>query len=315
MSWTAANIPDQSGKVAVITGANGGLGLETARELTRTGAHVIIAARNMEKAATAKADILSELPRASLDVRNLDLASLASIMAFADGIMAEHDTIDLLFNNAGVMGTPEWQTEDGFEMQFGTNHLGHFYLTYLLMPALLRADRARIVNTSSTARFFAGSYDLSNPHNRGTYDPWIAYGYSKRANLHFTLELNRRLAEAGSNVTAHAADPGFSKTDLQAASARNSEDGASQRFFRVTVGWFGQSAARGALPQLQAGTDPAAKGGTIYRPRWITAGTPVVGGISNKLSDPADLKKLWEVSEAETGVTFDVAAMVGEANA
>ena len=312
MSWTAADIPDQTGRVAVVTGGNGGLGLETARELARMGASVVIGARNLEKAAGAEADIRAELPDAAVEMRRLDLASLAEIRKFAESLRADHEHIHLLFNNAGVMATPEAQTADGFEMQFGTNHLGHFYLTYLLLPALLRAGPGRVICTTSTARFTAGDYDLSNPHMRGEYKPWVAYGYSKRANLHFAIELNDRLAKAGSSVAALAADPGFSNTDLQAAAARSS-GGRSQRLTHRFVRLVGQSPARGALPQLRAGTDPGARGGTLYRPRWITAGAPIVGRIGTGLRRPADLHTLWEVSEREVGVDFDVAGMVDAA--
>ncbi|NNC43464.1 MAG: SDR family NAD(P)-dependent oxidoreductase, partial [Acidimicrobiia bacterium] len=193
MSWTEADIPDQTGRIALVTGANSGLGLETSRELARNGAVVVMAARNMGKAAAAKADILADVGDARLELMTLDLADKKSIKTFADQVMAAHPTIDLLFNNAGVMATAERETADGFELQFGTNHLGHFYLTYLLMPALLRADAARVVTTTSTARFSAGKYDMDNPHLRGEYDPWVAYGHSKRANLHFSMELNERL--------------------------------------------------------------------------------------------------------------------------
>lgn len=312
MSWTTADIPDLSGKLAIVTGGNGGLGLETARELAAKGAHVIIAARNLEKAARAEQDIRAGVGDAALEVRKLDLSSLASVKEFAEGVLADHDVIDLLFNNAGVMATPEWETEDGFEMQFGTNHLGHFYLTYLLLPAVLRSGNGRIVNTTSTARFSAGKYDLDNPHLRGEYKPWLAYGYSKLANVHFTLELNRRLAEAGSGIEVLTADPGFSNTDLQSTSAKNSGS-ASSRFFHVGVKWIGQPAARGALPQLRAGTDRSLSGGTLQRPRWIARGEPVDGKIGSKLRKPEDLQKLWDVSEQETGIDFDVAAMVAAA--
>ena len=313
MGWTAEEIPDQTGRVAVVTGGNGGLGLETARELTRNGAHVIIAARNLEKAATAERDILESVPDASLEVRNLDLSSKTSIKEFADGLLADHSKIDMLFNNAGVMATPELETEDGFELQFGTNHLGHFYLTYLLLPALLAGKDARVVNTTSTARFSAGAYDLQNAHSRGNYKPWDAYGISKRANLHFAIELNTRLAAAGADVKAYSADPGFSDTDLQAASARASGGGFSQRFFEKTTPIVGQSAARGALPQLQAGTDPAAPGGALFRPRWVVRGDSVQGKIGDRLRKPEDLKALWAVSETDLDISFDVAEMVAEA--
>ncbi len=309
MGWTARDIPDQSGKVTIVTGGNGGLGLETAREMARKGAQVVIAARNLDKAATAAADIKAELPNASVGVRPLDLASKASIKEFADGIIADLTVVDVLFNNAGVMALPERQTADGFEMQFGTNHLGHFYLTYLLMPRLLEAEAARVVNTTSTARFAAGKYDLTNAHSKGNYDPWEAYGISKRANLHFSVELNNRLEAAGSTVTAYAADPGFSATDLQATSARES-GGSRQQFFERWVPRVGQSPARGALPQLQAGTDPAASGGWLYRPQWIIRGDSVRGRIGARLRKPQDLRELWEVSEKDLGIDFDVAAIV-----
>ena len=314
MPWTAANIPDQTGKVAVVTGGNGGLGLETVRELARKGAHVVIGARNLDKAAKAEADVKAEIPGASLEVRKLDLSSLASVEEFATAVLAAHPTIDMLFNNAGVMATPEWKTEDGFEMQFGTNHLGHFALTAQLLPALLAAPDGRIVNTTSTARFAAGEYDLDNPHHVGVYDSWRAYGYSKLANLQFTLELNKRLAAAGSSVKVYAADPGFSDTDLQATSSTNTKGAARSRFFEMTTPIVGQSAARGALPQLRAGTDPAAPGGTLYRPKYVMRGVPVVGKVGARLRKPSDLAKLWEISEADTKIDFDVAKMVAEAS-
>lgn len=310
MGWTAADMPDQSGKTVIVTGGNGGLGLETAREMARKGAHVIIAARNLDKAAAAEADIRTELPDASVEVRGLDLASKASIKKFADSITADFEAIDVLFNNAGVMAMPERTTEDGFESQFGTNHLGHFYLTYLLMPVLLESNGARVVNTTSTARFSAGKYDLTNAHSRnGAYRPWEAYGISKRANLHFAIELNNRLHAAGADVTAYSADPGFSDTELQSTSARESGE-RSAKFFERWVPRIGQSAARGALPQLQAATDPAAEGGSLFRPQWIIRGDSVKGRIGARLRKPEDLRALWDVSEEDLGIDFDVAALV-----
>ncbi len=309
MGWTTADMPDQSGKTVIVTGGNGGLGLETAREMARSGAHVIVAARNLDKAAAAEADIKGAVPEASLEVRELDLASKASIKKFADSIIEDFDKIDILYNNAGVMALPERQTADGFEMQFGTNHLGHFYLTYLLLPLLLDADGARVVNTTSTARFAAGKYDLANAHSRDNYDAWEAYGISKRANLHFAIELNRRLEASSADVTAYSADPGFSDTDLQKTSAQESGE-SRQKFFEKWTPRFGQSAARGALPQLQAGTDPTAEGGSLFRPQWIIRGDSVKGGVGARLRKPEDLEALWEVSEEDLGIDFDVAAMV-----
>ncbi len=313
MPWSETDIPDQVGRVAIVTGGNGGLGLETVRQLGRKGAHVIMAARNMSKATKAAAEIRPDVSDSLLEVRNLDLSSMASIEEFATGVTSEYKSIHLLFNNAGVMATPQQLTADGFELQFGTNHLGHFYLTYLLLPLLLQAPAARVVSTSSTARFSAGKYDLDNLHLRVGYKPWEAYGISKRANLHFAIELNNRLAAAGAATTAYAADPGFSKTDLQATSSQSS-GGFSQRISHVGVERIGQPAARGALPQLRAGTDPAARGGTLYRPKWIGWGDPVIGRIGRRLRKPEDLAGLWKVSEVDLNIKFDVAAMVAEAD-
>jgi NAD(P)-dependent dehydrogenase (short-subunit alcohol dehydrogenase family) len=304
MGWKTSSIPDQSGKTAVVTGGNGGLGLETARQLAAHGALVVIGARNLVKAEAARKDIESTVPGASLEIRQLDLSSLASIAEFAAAVVAAHPKIDLLFNNAGVMAVKEGTTADGFEIQFGTNQLGHFALTMKLLPALLAAPAPRVVSTTSTARFQAGKYDLSNPHMHGCYDPWQAYGMSKRANLQFAFELNRRLKDRG--LAAFAGDPGFSKTDLQPASAR-ANSGFMQRFWRVAVALTGQPAAMGALPQLRAATDPAAVGGTLYAPRWITFGAPILRGVGKRINDPAQMVRLWELSERETGLTLEAA--------
>ncbi|MDF1521931.1 MAG: oxidoreductase [Trueperaceae bacterium] len=309
MAWSARDIPDQTGRVAVVTGGNGGLGLETVRELARKGARVVMAARNREKAARAHAQVVAELPEASIEVRALDLGSLASVRAFGAEVLEAHAVIDLLFANAGVMATPEGTTVDGFETQFGTNHLGHFELTRLLLPALHRAGADRVVTTTSTARFGAGPYDLDDPHHRRRrYEPCEAYGYAKLANLQFALELDRRLRAAGSRVAAFSADPGLARTDLQTTTA-NQLPGRSQKLAEGMVRWIGQSAAAGALDQLRAGTDPEAEGGTLYRPRWIAVGPPVVGGIGPRLRKPADLAKLWSLSEQEIGAAFDVPAL------
>jgi len=304
MSWKATDIPSQSGKVAVVTGGNGGLGLETVRQLTARGATVVIGARNLEKAAAARSQIESTVPGAAIGILQLDLGSLASIAAFTAAVKAAHPRVDLLFNNAGVMAVKEGTTADGFETQFGTNHLGHFALTMHLLPALLAAPAARVVSTTSTARWRAGKYDLSNPHMRGCYDPWDAYGLSKRANVQFALELNRRLKDRG--LTAYAADPGFSKTDLQVASVA-ANNGFMQRFWLHATNVMGQSAAMGALPQLRAGTDPAAVGGSLYAPRWITFGAPVVRGVGAGMRKPEQLVQLWEISERETGLSLEAA--------
>ena len=307
MSWTAADIPDQTGRVAVVTGANGGLGLETARELARKGAHVVMAVRNMDKAATARADIRSDVPEASLEVHNLDLGSLDSVRAFAAEAHNTHERIDVLVNNAGVMATPPQQTADGFELQFGTNHLGHFALTALLMPALLRSPDGRVVTVTSTGRHWPLRIDFDDVHLTRNYGPWRAYGHSKKANAHFALELDRRLRAAGASVRSLVAHPGYTHTDLQAASARSTNhEGRSQRFFARNVQKVGMSPADGALSQLRAATDPEAEGGELYAPRFVQNGPPVRRPILPPSRPTKDLEELWELSERETGIEFEI---------
>ncbi|MBA3292537.1 MAG: SDR family NAD(P)-dependent oxidoreductase [Geodermatophilaceae bacterium] len=314
MSWTPHDIPDQSGKVAVITGANGGLGLEMARELVRKGAHVVMAARNLDKAEAARGEIVTEIPEASLEVISLDLGSLASTEAAAATILQTHPRIDILANNAGVMATPEGRTEDGFELQLGTNHLGHFVLTARLLPALAAAPGSRIVSVSSTARHLGRPVDPANPHLHGRYTPWRAYGQSKLANLHFAVELHRRLAAAGSGVASLVAHPGLSNTDLQATSVINTGGGSSQRLGHVLAQRIGMSAARGVRPQLRAATDPAAKSGQLYAPRLVNNGPAVRRPLVGRSLARGPAETLWAVSERETGVTFDVAALAGTAS-
>jgi NAD(P)-dependent dehydrogenase (short-subunit alcohol dehydrogenase family) len=309
MSWTAADIPDQTGRTAVVTGANGGLGLETSRELAAKGAHVVMAARNQEKAAAAVEDIRKGQPDASLEVVELDLSSQASVREAAEKILAAHDTIDLLINNAGVMGIPERKTSDGFEMQFGTNHLCHFALTALLMPALLRAgDGARIVTVTSTAHHMGRAVNPDNPHLEGKYGPWKAYGQSKLANFHFGLGLQKKLDEAGAPVASLIAHPGLSNTDLQTVSVEETDGGFSQKFFHSMAGSTGMTPAQGALPQLRAATDPEAKGGEFYGPRFVNNGAPIRKPIFRKVGMDKAIAKLWDVSERETGLKIEVAA-------
>jgi NAD(P)-dependent dehydrogenase (short-subunit alcohol dehydrogenase family) len=305
MAWTSAQIPDLSGKVAVVTGAGRGLGLETTYQLCRKRAVVVMAVRSLDRGRKAAEQVTGAVPGASLELEMLDLADLSSVAAFGTRVLSRHPRIDLLVNNAGVMAVAEGRTADGFELQFGTNHLGHFALTARLMPAILRSRRGRVVAVTSTGRFFAGDYDLSNPHLRGRYRPWQAYGISKRANLQFALELDRRLRAAGAAARALIADPGYSRTDLQATSYRSS-GGASQRFFYLAVKALGASPAVGALPQLRAATDPTSEGGTLYRPRWTGFGPPVEGRVSRRMRRPSELIRLWELSEQETRVEFDV---------
>jgi NAD(P)-dependent dehydrogenase (short-subunit alcohol dehydrogenase family) len=306
MAWTTADIPDQSGRIAVVTGANGGLGLETARALAAAGAHVVMAARNQEKAAAAVDDIRGTVNEPSLEVVALDLSSQASVREAAEQILAAHDRIDLLINNAGLMGIPERKTVDGFEMQFGVDHLGHWSLTALLMPALVGADAARIVTVTSTAHHMGRAVDPANPHLEGKYGAWRAYGQAKLANFHFGIGLQRQLAAAGSRAGSLVAHPGLSNTDLQAVSVQETGGGRSQRFFHRLAGSTGMSPAQGALPQLRAATDPGASGGEFYGPMFVNNGPPVRKPILRRIGMDSAIRKLWEVSERETGIPLEV---------
>jgi NAD(P)-dependent dehydrogenase (short-subunit alcohol dehydrogenase family) len=313
MAWSEADIPEQNGRVAVVTGANGGLGYETARALAARGAHVVMAARNQAKAAAARERITAAQPSAALEIVPLDLTSLASVAEAAAAITAKHPRLDLLVNNAGIMACPEGRTADGFETQFGTNHLGHFALTAALFPALLRAPDARVVTVTSTARHFGFPVNPARPLDAGRYDPWLAYGRSKLANLHFAVELHQRLREAGASLASLVAHPGLSDTELQATSVQTSGGGLLQRFFHFLAGSTGMTAARGALPQLRAATDPSARSGELYAPRWATNGAAVRRPLFGRSVNRTHGRNLWEVSERETRLRFDVAALVAAA--
>jgi NAD(P)-dependent dehydrogenase (short-subunit alcohol dehydrogenase family) len=308
VAWSAADIPDQNGRTAVVTGANGGLGLETARQLAAKGAHVVMAVRNQEKASAAVDEIRASVPDAALELVALDLASQASVRAAAAQIMAAHQSIDLLINNAGVMGIPEAKTVDGFEVQLGVDHLGHWSLTALLLPALLRTPGARIVTVTSTAHHMGRAINPANPHLHGRYRPWRAYGQAKLANFHFGLGLQRELENAGASTASLIAHPGLSNTDLQAVSVQQTGGGTSQRFWLFLARRSGMSAADGALSQLRAATDPAANGGEFYGPLFVNSGPPVRKPVVRRLGMDKAIAALWEVSERETGIPIDVRA-------
>jgi NAD(P)-dependent dehydrogenase (short-subunit alcohol dehydrogenase family) len=311
MPWSTDDIPDLTGRTAVVTGANGGLGLETARALAGAGAHVVMAARNQAKAADARADILAGDPDASLEVVELDLASQASVKAAAATIVEAHPVIDILVNNAGLMAVPERRTEDGYEMQLGVNHLGHWTLTAQLLPAILRADAGRVVSVSSTAHHMGRAIDPDNPHLEGGYGEWKAYGQSKLANFHFAIGLQRRFEAAGVSATSLCAHPGLTNSELQANSVTESGGGFSQKFFHALARFTGMSTAAGARPQLRAATDPAADGGTFWGPLFVNNGPAVRKPILRRLGLDGAIDKLWTVSERETGVPIDVAAAAG----
>jgi NAD(P)-dependent dehydrogenase (short-subunit alcohol dehydrogenase family) len=289
---TAAALPDMSGKTAIVTGASSGLGTETAKALAAAGARVILAVRDLARGATAAATM-----KGTTEVRPLDLASLDSVRAFARDWTGP---VDLLINNAGVMIPPLARTADGFELQFGTNHLGHFALTNLLLPGV--AANGRIVTVSSGAHH-VGRIDFDDPnweHRR--YHPWRAYGQSKLANLLFTFELQRRLTEAGSTIRANAAHPGYAATNLQSHSG--------SRFWDIAMGRIGnrlmaQDAAGGALPILYAAT-AAIPGNSFAGPggRLGMSGAPKLVSRSARARDAAAARRLWDLSERLTGVSF-----------
>ena len=311
MAFTESDIPDLSGRVAVVTGANGGLGLATAKALAGAGAHVVMAARNQTKAASAKDEILAAHPAASLEIVELDLGSQASVDAAAERIAASHRVIDILVNNAGVMAMPEGRTADGHETQFGINHLGHWTLTARLLPSILRADAGRIVAVTSMARHQGRPVDLDDPNLEKGYDAWAAYGRSKLANFHFAIGLNRRLEAAGARAIALAAHPGLTNSDLQATTVAEGGGGPAGRFFHKLTQGIGMSTRDGARPQLRAATDPRAKGGQYYAPRLGMVGDAVERGYRDRDLDRA-IADLWTLSERMTGVELDVSAALDE---
>jgi NAD(P)-dependent dehydrogenase (short-subunit alcohol dehydrogenase family) len=306
MAWSTSDIPNLSGKTAAVTGANGGLGLETSRALAVAGCHVVMASRNQDKAAGAAKDILGASPGASLESVPLDLGSLESIETAAVTILATHKVVDILVNNAGVMAMPEGRTDDGFETQFGVNHLGHWALTTHLLPALLRSEMGRVVTVTSTAHHLGRPIDPANPHLAGRYDPWRAYNQSKLANYHFALGLHKQFERAGVVTSSLVAHPGLTNTDLQANTVRQGGASGSGEFWHRLAQRTGMSPAAGALPQLRAATDPRAKSGQMYAPRFINSGAPVRRPILRRFGMAKAIDTLWAVSEDETGLSIDL---------
>ena len=297
MAWSEADIPDQTGRTAVVTGANSGIGWETARALAAKGARVVLGCRNEEKGRDAEQRIRQRVPNADVRFEPLDLGSLASVRAFADKLGAAEARLDLLVNNAGVMMTPRGKTADGFETQLGTNHLGHFALTGLLLERLRRGPAARVVNVSSLAHF-PGRIDFDDLQAERSYDPMRAYGQSKLANLLFTRELTRRFAAAGIPALSTAAHPGSTRTELQRHS----------RLMAAAVRLVSQLPPQGALPSLYAATAPDVRGGEYFGPSRMFGmlGPPERARSSPRSQDTATARRLWEVSEQLTGVRFGI---------
>jgi NAD(P)-dependent dehydrogenase (short-subunit alcohol dehydrogenase family) len=303
--WTAAQVGDQSGRTALITGANSGIGLEAAKVLAGRGATVVLACRDIAKAKSAADQVAAAAPAGRVQTLRLDLASLASVQEAADELSGRHQRLDLLINNAGLMMPPSGLTEDGFELQFGTNHLGHFALTGLLLGSLLQMPGSRVVTVSSNGHR-VGRIHFDDLNFQRGYRKMTAYGQSKLANLMFTYELQRRLAAAGAPTIAVAAHPGTARTELTRHSGWMA-GAMSPRLSAVTF-WFSQSSQMGALPTLRAATDLAASGGDYYGPRGPMefTGSPVKVKSSSRSHDAQAQRRLWAESEKLTGVSYPV---------
>lgn len=301
--WTTADMPDLTGKVIIVTGGNSGIGFESAKEFARKGAETILACRSISKAKAALAEIQTEIPNAPAVIMELDLASLASVRKFANEFKKKYTRLDILVNNAGIMMVPYQTTEDGFESQFGTNHLGHFALTGLLIDLLLNTPGARVVNISSNGHRM-GKIDFDNlmyADGEG-YSPTKSYGRSKLANLLFTYELQRYFKQSGVDAIAVAAHPGGSVTNL----GNHLEENMLFKAFNTLFKKMAQSAAMGTLPTIRAAVDPNMRGGEYFGPEGFMelGGYPVVVQSNQASHNAADACKLWQISEELTGVRF-----------
>lgn len=312
MAWSTDDIPDQSGRVVVVTGANGGLGLASTIALAGAGAHVVMAARDQDKARRARQEVLSRHPNASVEVVPLDLGSLASVAAAADQILAANDRVDILLCNAGVMAMPQGSTEDGFDTQFGVNHLGHWALTSHLLPTIVRTPGARVVTVSSTAQHQGRPVDPADPHMRDDYDPWAMYAQTKLANRHFAVGLDVQFRRNDVDARALSSQPGLTNSDLQSRTVREGGAGPLGPFFERLTDGIGMEPDVGALSQLRAATDPDASGGGFYGPLWVVTGPPIAKPLVRP-GEAAAIEALWEASEAATGLRVNVAAALRDA--
>ncbi|MCP9488586.1 MAG: oxidoreductase [Solirubrobacteraceae bacterium MAG38_C4-C5] len=308
--WTTTQIPPQGDRTVLVTGANSGLGLITARELARAGARVIVAVRDTSRGVEAAGEIRRVAPGAVVEVERLDLGDLASVRACAEAVSERHERLHLLVNNAGVMAPPRRETVDGFELQLGTNHLGHFALTGLLLDRLLGASEPRVVTVSSAAHRM-GKMDFDDLQAQRGYSAWPRYGQSKLANLLFCFELQRRAAAAGVTLRSMAAHPGYAATNLQTSGPLLGSGGpiALVKGLAMRAGNLvaAQSAEKGALPTLYAATVPDLPGAAYIGPdgRGEMRGSPTPVGTSDAALDEESARRLWQVSEELTGVAYE----------
>jgi len=310
--WTKQDMPNLNGKVAIVTGANSGLGYEIALAFAEKGATVVMAVRNLSKGEQAKNDILKAYSSASLDLMTLDVGDLSSVREFAEAYKAKYDRLDILMNNAGVMAIPRQLTVDGFEMQLGVNHLGHFALTGLLIDVIVNTPHARIHNVSSSANYM-GEINFDDLMGEEDYGRWSAYGQSKLANVFFTFELDKRLKAAGYDTIANSSHPGLVITNLQANSLEQSGNNALEKIlYRIVEPLMAQDISMGILPMLYGATADNAKGGVFYGPRRFNLrGYPAQKKANNSANDAAALKRFWQVSEQLTGVQYSSLDLVG----
>ncbi|MDG2049583.1 MAG: oxidoreductase [Myxococcota bacterium] len=308
--WSTEDMPDLSDRHVVITGANSGIGFEAARLCAARGARVVLACRNEQKAQAALDQILDSTPSARAEFIPLNLASLASIHQCADRLNDRLGRIDLLFNNAGVMALPQTLTEDGFEMQIGTNHFGHFALTGRVLNAILIAPAGRIINVTSNAHKM-GQINWEDIHGSSHYRPWPAYAQSKLANLLFTYALQRRLASTQQSAIAVAAHPGYSATNLPFVTAQMNQSPFQEALVKLGNWLIAQDATQGALPMLRAATAPNSQGGEYWGPRgaFEMTGAPVEVTSASRSHSRADQDRLWQMSVEQTGVDFSVLSL------
>ena len=303
--WTQANIPDLTGKIIIVTGANSGLGLECATTFAEKGATVVMAVRSIQKGEQAKADILKQHPQARLDLMKLDVGDLKSVREFADAFKSKYDRLDILLNNAGVMAIPRQLTPDGFETQLGVNHLGHFALTGLLLDVIIQTPQARIHNVSSSVNYF-GTINFDDLMGEQNYNRWGAYGQSKLANVFFTFELQKRLSAAGYDTIANVSHPGVVIGNLQANSMAQSGTSVGEGIlYRLIQLFMAQDIRMGVLPMLYGMTAPDAKGGVFYGPRMFNLrGYPAEKKPNQSAYDADALKRFWDASAQLTGVQY-----------